>query len=241
MESLINIDIPRMSSRDCRQKKACLEEVEKRSKLDLDNYDYWFIPVINPDGYEYTQTTDRLWRKTRSVNFFCEGVDPNRNYPFHWRESGASQFPCSEIYAGPRPLSEPETAALTSVLDANKERIVMYLSLHAYSQYILAPYGYGRVYPDNYAELERVANQWIRSVSRLRGTKYEFGTSAIKLYPAAGGSDDYAHGKANIRLAYTIELPDTGNYGFVLPPSEIIPVGQETLIGIRAMVDAIKI
>lgn len=32
----------------------------------LDNSDWMILPVVNPDGYEFTHTGDRLWRKTRS-------------------------------------------------------------------------------------------------------------------------------------------------------------------------------
>ncbi len=32
----------------------------------LDNYDLFILPLANPDGYEYSHTKDRLWRKTRS-------------------------------------------------------------------------------------------------------------------------------------------------------------------------------
>ena len=31
----------------------------------VDNLNWHIIPVTNPDGYLYSQTTDRLWRKTR--------------------------------------------------------------------------------------------------------------------------------------------------------------------------------
>ncbi|CAG7718061.1 unnamed protein product, partial [Allacma fusca] len=29
-------------------------------------FDWYISPVINPDGYEYSHTNDRFWRKTRS-------------------------------------------------------------------------------------------------------------------------------------------------------------------------------
>ena len=32
----------------------------------LDISDWMILPVVNPDGYEYSHTSDRLWRKTRS-------------------------------------------------------------------------------------------------------------------------------------------------------------------------------
>lgn len=34
----------------------------------LDATDWIIMPVANPDGYEFTHTEDRLWRKTRSVH-----------------------------------------------------------------------------------------------------------------------------------------------------------------------------
>uniref|UniRef100_A0A6G1SDJ0 Carboxypeptidase B n=1 Tax=Aceria tosichella TaxID=561515 RepID=A0A6G1SDJ0_9ACAR len=237
LESLVNIDVPRMPTRLCKNEACRAETVRNLARLDLNKFDYWFIPVVNPDGYEHSHVSDRLWRKTRSGSY-CRGADPNRNYPFHWNESGSSSFQCSEIYSGTRPRSEPEVRAVVSVMDQYKDRIQMYLSFHCYSQLILAPYGYARVYPNNYNELAYVASAWLKSMNRLRGTDYQFGTSAITLYPSSGGSDDYAH-SIGIPLAYTIELPDKGNNGFITPPSEIIPIAHETLIGVQSMIDSL--
>merc|ERR1719376_2034681 len=66
----------------------------------LDKINWYFIPSANPDGYEYTFTDDRLWRKTRSdqgSSSGCKGVDPNRNWGYHWAEAGVSFDKCSEV------------------------------------------------------------------------------------------------------------------------------------------------
>ena len=54
----------------------------------VDSYDFYVIPVINPDGFVYTQTTERLWRKSRlpplpgaNQSEVCWGIDLNRNWP----------------------------------------------------------------------------------------------------------------------------------------------------------------
>lgn len=60
-----------------------------------EDYDWYIFPHTNPDGYEYTHTTNRLWRKTRSEQGLCYGTDPNRNWDFHWNEVGASSNPCT--------------------------------------------------------------------------------------------------------------------------------------------------
>ena len=62
----------------------------------LDKFDVYIMPSMNPDGYEYTRSYNRMWRKTRSNNpgYRCKGVDPNRNWGYNWGLKGASTNPC---------------------------------------------------------------------------------------------------------------------------------------------------
>ena len=46
------------------------------------------------------------------------------------------------------------------------------------------------------------------------------------MYEAGGCTDDWMTSKAGM-IGFTLELRDTGNYGFNLPPSQILPVGRE--------------
>ena len=85
----------------------------------------WFLPVANPDGYDYTFSTERLWRKNLRDNDGDgtitpgDGVDPNRNFPLKWGwdNEGSSDQPSSETFRGLGPASEPETQALAGLLD----------------------------------------------------------------------------------------------------------------------------
>ncbi|GBN61472.1 hypothetical protein AVEN_263396-1, partial [Araneus ventricosus] len=64
----------------------CYKENEETYEL-LNSFDWYILPILNPDGYEYAQNTDRLWRKTRSRHSNpqnCVGVDPNRNWDIKW-------------------------------------------------------------------------------------------------------------------------------------------------------------
>lgn len=71
-------------------------------------------PFVNPDGFDFTWTDDRLWRKNRRNNGNSYGVDLNRNYDDHWGGPGASDVPSSDTYRGPSAASEPEVQALTA-------------------------------------------------------------------------------------------------------------------------------
>ncbi|MGY1640553.1 M14 family zinc carboxypeptidase [Geodermatophilus sp. SYSU D00703] len=90
----------------------------------VDSTELWFVPVANPDGYDHTFTTDRLWRKNLRDNdgdgviTEVDGVDPNRNFPTRWGydDEGSSPSPAGETYRGPAPSSEPETRALDGLL-----------------------------------------------------------------------------------------------------------------------------
>lgn len=62
--------------------------------------------------------------------------------------------------------------------------------------------------------------------------------SGNTLYPAAGGSDDWAKGTMKIKYAYTIELRDNGRYGFVLPASYIQPTAKDALAALRVIAEA---
>nr|XP_046468152.1 uncharacterized protein LOC124212306 [Neodiprion pinetum] len=217
--------------------------VENSDNADLyANVDWYIFPVLNPDGYEFTHTSYRLWRKTRSINdgSSCVGVDPNRNFGYYWMLNGASDLPCSEVFAGPEPFSEVETQALRDFVLANNETLKLYLAVHSYGNYFLYPWGYTSELPDNEEELRTLAEAADDALSTLRGTRYTIGTSTNVLYEAAGGSDDWVKGVGGVELSYTLELPGGGIWGFDPPVSEILPVGQETFLAIRVFGEYIE-
>lgn len=109
----------------------------------LKDYDWVILPVVNPDGYEYTHTTSRMWRKTRKpVSGSCYGTDANRNFDFHWGEVGASSYSCADTYKGSTAFSEPETQVVRDLLLELTGRGKFYLTLHSYGNYLLYPWGW---------------------------------------------------------------------------------------------------
>lgn len=204
----------------------------------IKNVDWLIVPLVNPDGYEYTHTTDRFWRKNRANGRLCRGVDLNRNFDFKWSQAGASDDECSSTYAGPRAFSEPESVALSKLIVENAYRIKLYLSLHAAAQSILYPWGYTEGLPNNGRELHKLAAQVSDAVHQLHGTEYRVGTFANILYLGSGTSVDWAYSVANVKLAYTIELRGsnvTYKSRFEIPTNNIFTVVSEMFEGLKAM------
>ncbi|NP_001036933.1 carboxypeptidase B-like isoform X2 [Bombyx mandarina] len=202
---------------------------------DIKGIDWYFMPVVNPDGYEYTHTVDRLWRKNRKPGYrACTGTDLNRNFGHHWGGKGASNSPCSEIYRGSNAFSEPETLALSEFIKSSAANFSAYVTYHSYGQYMLYPWGYDNAVPPDYKDLDNLGKKMAEAISKTGGSQYQVGSSSGLLYPAAGGSDDWAKSQG-IKYSYTIELSDTGRYGFVLPTSFIVPVAKENLAGLRVL------
>ncbi|XP_012578648.1 PREDICTED: carboxypeptidase B2 isoform X2 [Condylura cristata] len=183
----------------------------------------WFV------GY------DRMWRKNRSFhgNSFCVGTDLNRNFASkHWCEEGASSLPCSEVYCGLYPESEPEVKAVADFLRRNINQVKAYISIHSYSQTIIFPYSYSRTKTKDHEELSLLASEVARAIQRTsKNVIYKHGRGSESLYLAPGGGDDWIY-DLGIKYSFTIELRDKGKYGFLLPESFIKPSCTEALTAV---------
>ncbi|XP_021192904.1 carboxypeptidase B isoform X2 [Helicoverpa armigera] len=112
----------------------------------ITNKDWHIIPVLNPDGYEYTHTHERMWRKNRArYGGECVGVDLNRNFSYAWGQSngeeGSSDEPSHVFYRGPAPFSEPETIAVRDTILGSITPFKVFLSFHSYFELIIFPWG----------------------------------------------------------------------------------------------------
>ncbi|XP_065567648.1 carboxypeptidase B-like [Artemia franciscana] len=202
----------------------------------VNNVDWYFMPVINPDGYQFSHDSDRLWRKNRRPNEDgCRGTDMNRNFGFHWNEGGSSGYGCYDTYHGGAPFSEVESQVVRDVILANADQIQAYLTVHSYGQYWLTPWGWTSDYPEDYPELFALASDAVDALTAVEGTRYTIETSTNALYMATGGSDDWAKGGAGVKYSYTLELRDTGFYGFQLPARLIMPTAVETWEAIKVV------
>jgi len=151
-----------------------------------------------------------------------------RNWGYQWNTGGSSNNPCSDTYMGPSAFSEVENRNVRDFLWERKDSIKFFNTLHSYSQLVLLPWGFSYELPPNYAAMEEVAQLAADELYAVHGKTYEVGCIPCMLYPASGGSLDWALGEAGIPYSFGMELRDTGNFGFLLPPTQIIPTGEET-------------
>ncbi|KAH6845741.1 carboxypeptidase [Chaetomium sp. MPI-CAGE-AT-0009] len=212
----------------------------------LDKYDFIFFPVVNPDGFIYTQETDRMWRKNRqtTAGSSCIGHDINRNWPYKWSTSGgASTNPCAEDFKGKTEGDAPETAVLSAWLKKTQDNqgVKLFIDWHAYSQLLMTPYGYSctALAPKN-DELQSLARGAAAAIRAVNGVSFKTGPICSTIYKATGSSVDYVNDVTGADYVFTVELRDTGAYGFVLPPAQIVPSGREAYAGVRYLLQNMK-
>ncbi|XP_053327292.1 carboxypeptidase O [Spea bombifrons] len=209
----------------------------KISKI-LQNIDIYVLPVLNVDGYIYSWTHERLWRKSRSQheNGTCYGVDLNRNFNIKWCTLGSSTNCSSNSFCGSSPASEPETKAVVNFIEKNKSDMICYLTIHSYSQFILTAYGYTTELPRNYNETIKVARMAASELKKKHGIDYSVGTFSKLLYEASGTSQDWVH-DLGIDFSFTLELRDNGTHKFILPEDQIRPTCEETMAAVMTIID----
>ncbi|KAM8974606.1 carboxypeptidase A2-like [Pelodytes ibericus] len=206
----------------------------------LNKLDVFLLVVTNPDGYAYSHSNDRLWRKTRAPNAGsrCVGVDPNRNWNAGFAGPGASSDPCSDSYHGPSAESAIEVKNIANFIRGHGN-IKGFVSIHSYSQLLLFPYGYKCTNPAHFTELNNVGKAAATALSSLYGTKYTVGTICSTIYQASGGSIDWTY-DIGIKYSFAFELRDTGRYGFLLPATQILPTAQETYVGLKKILEHVR-
>lgn len=197
-------------------------ETDASLRAFVDGTRLWVVPVVNPDGYQYTWNADRYWRKNRRDE---HGVDLNRNFAVAFGGEGSSANKRSQTYRGPHAFSEPETQALRHLV--RRESIAVHIDFHAYGQLLLHPWAHTKTPSSERDRFAAIGDRMASAIFAAHGQRYEIQAGA-DLYPAAGTMSDWMYGEADA-LSFTVELRPNGKGGFVLPPEQIRPTCDEAL------------
>jgi hypothetical protein len=200
----------------------------------LDNTELYFIPVINPDGYIYNQTTNPngggMWRKNRrDFGDGTFGVDNNRNYDYWingdsnqsiWNTLGVSATTTGETYPGTATFSEPETQAVRYFVENHNFKIA--LNAHTFSDLLLYPYGYDLnvLSPDD---------TYFNKISGIMVSQNDLTNKiASELYAASGDSDDFMYGQTMNHDKIFAFTPEIGA-SFWPASSSILPLCKKMM------------
>lgn len=204
----------------------------------VNNRELYFVPIINPDGYEYNREMEPnggyLWRKNKRDNnidnLFTEnidGVDLNRNFGEFWGYDniGSSPDTGSSAYRGPEPFSEPEIQAITNLCIKRNFKIA--LNYHTFSNLLIYPWGYIPSYetPDS-----NIFRQLAHDMTQYNNYSYGTANQTVR-YTVNGYSDDWMYGEQLIKNKIFAMTPEVGSSqdGFWPDPSKIYPMVQENV------------
>lgn len=193
----------------------------------VDNTEMYFVPMINPDGYRHNELTDPngggMHRKNRNLvsgGSGNPGVDLNRNYAYHWDESGTSNNPNNDTWPGTGPFSEVETQAMKWFCENREFKFAF--NAHSYGNLLLYPIGWSDV-----AVAEHEDYFAAYSTHMVKHNGYA-NIKSSGLYPASGDSDDWMYtddigvnGRDTI-FAFTPEVSSHGSGNEFWPPSSAI-------------------
>ena len=175
---------------------------ERHTNL-VNSLEIWFVPIVNPDGYQYIMESQRQfpwWRKNLRDNNadgefdpLVDGVDLNRNYGYNWQEDSDSND-VSWFYRGRKPFSENEVQALRDL--ALARNFMIGISYHSYGEDVLYPWGNYNPAPDHELILE-IAQNCASQISRLQAERtYDvlsldgrIGQSSVWMYAELGTMD----------------------------------------------------
>jgi carboxypeptidase T len=205
-------------------------DTDDQVKYLLDNAELDFIPVMNPDGYEYNRSQapigGGMWRKNRRNNGDGSyGVDLNRNWGYEWGfdDIGSSPITSDETYRGTAAFSEPEDQAVRDFCIS--KNFLRALNDHSYAGLFLYPWSY---IVANTVDSNIFVNH---SIIMTRENQFTYGVPGAVLYTTNGDINDWLYGEQVAKpkaFSFTPEIGDN-NDGFWPLPDNIIPLCQQSV------------
>jgi len=180
----------------------------------LENNEVWFIPTVNPEGYNFVSrsffptrrknNTDTNMNGILDLYLGGDGVDLNKSYDFNW-DNDAGTDPEEYYYKGPFPASEAETIAMQNLFE--RERFSYAIQYHSsitgnFSERIYFAWNWNGNRSPDYQDMRNFVFQISRKLPRDYVTGYyrllSGNTSPI------GFARDYEYANYNT-FAYDIE------------------------------------
>ncbi len=168
----------------------------------------YIVPVLNPDGFEYSQKHYSFWRKNRRKNpDGSYGVDLNRNFSVGWVKSNNYS---SNVYGGPAPFSEPETKAIKNFVDSHPN-ITIALDYHSQGNVFFPAHKFNHEAEIEGTDLNVLCANMNYEIEKVTGRRYGIhrGKPPAKLISGSGREYYYSKGiLASVVEVGTRNIPD---------------------------------
>ncbi|XP_073941252.1 zinc carboxypeptidase-like isoform X2 [Choristoneura fumiferana] len=195
-------------------------------------YDFFFIPIFNPDGYSFSSSKERFWAKNRKQfyskklcpdNTLALGVNIDRNW---FEESqGFEKGECSNFYPGEHPLSEEETMALASLIDRIAPRTIAFFNLRAFDQLITIPYAQSGKLSMNHNTLVEIFNFACEHLAEEYNMTYFLGSASKFFYNFSGNCADWVKKNLNVPVVATIYMRH--EHSIIADEEDITPLYEQ--------------
>ncbi len=168
----------------------------------------YIVPVLNPDGFEYSRTHYSFWRKNRRKNADGSyGVDLNRNFSVGWIKSSNTS---SNVYGGPAPFSEPETKAIKEFVDTHPN-ITIALDYHSQGNVFFPAHKFNHEAEIEGTDINVLCANMNFEIEKVTGRRYGIhrGKPPTKLISGSGREYYYSKGiLAAVVEVGTRNIPD---------------------------------
>ncbi len=168
----------------------------------------YIVPCLNPDGFEYSRTHFSFWRKNRRDNKDGTfGVDLNRNFDVGYTKTKDTS---SNVYSGPAPFSEPETAAMRDFVEAH-DNITIALDYHSQGNVFFPAHMFNHEAEENGTDLNLLCANMNYEIKKVTGREYGIhrGKPPTKLISGSGREHYYSKGIIAIVVEVgTRNIPD---------------------------------
>ena len=216
--------------------RSLLDETANRDLLE--DFEFWIVPLANPDGYEYSRSRDLSWRKNRRMQGprGAYGVDLNRNFAADFRpaldtpetsqdDRGASDAPRNQDFRGRQPASEPEVKLLQQLFDG-PEKVAGVVDLHGFGCLAVVPHS-------EHPELEPVYQRSVQAALEALGQDYRL-LYIDDVYPVSGSLIQYADQRGAVGLSLEI------GRAFQPHPGKLAEVNSTATRGVLAFARALR-
>jgi Zinc carboxypeptidase len=204
----------------------------------LDEQQVVIVPLYNPDGRKIAETGQLKRKNMNSTTGGCSqvnnGIDLNRNYSFDWGTvNRPSDPPCGETWPGLTAASEPETAAVNTLLmslfpdqrpshdrttPAPLDATGVTLDMHSTGNLDLYPWGEDTLPPPNLQ---------LRTIARKMASYNNYSPiQTIELYPTSGTAQDWTYGELGVAGFGMESGLGSGTCGGFMPPYSCMDGGS---------------